>query len=35
MKTKHDKDMTYRTSAVYAENETELSLLIELGLVCD
>ena len=34
MKTKQDKDMTDLTSAVYTDNETELSWPIGLGAVC-
>ena len=32
-KTKQDNDMTNRTSAIYAENETELPWPIELSVV--
>ena len=34
-KTKQDKDATDGISAIYAENNTELSWSIELGVDCD
>ena len=35
MKTKQDNDMTNHISAVYVENDTELSWPIGLGAVCE
>ena len=35
MKTKQDNDMTNYISAVYVENDTELSWPIGLGAVCE
>lgn len=34
-KTKHDNNVTNCTSAVYVENNTKVSWLIESGVVCD
>ena len=35
MKTKMYNDMTNHTSAIYTENDNELSQLIVLGVICD
>ena len=35
MKTRQDNEFVNRISALYTENDTELSWLIELGSVCD